>query len=80
MTSSYLHDEMLETIAEAAHEGWMAAKHAQGITTRKGESGEEFMVPYAQLSEQAKELDRQAVRSVLDAIIAAGYVVVKQPE
>jgi hypothetical protein len=46
----------------------MKAKLAQGITSRKSEKGEELMVPYEQLSEEAKGLDRQTVQAVYDAI------------
>lgn len=71
------HDLMLETLSAAAHDGWMAEKLNQGIRSRKAEWGEEFMVPYAELSERAREADRSTVRSVLDAISRAGYKVVK---
>lgn len=64
----------IELVAEAAHEGWMESKRKLGITSRKSESGEELMVPYAQLSEAAKELDRGAVRSVYAAITRLGQV------
>ncbi len=50
------------------HAAWMEAKRAQGITTRKSETGEELMVDYEQLSEKAKELDRGSVRAVYAAI------------
>jgi len=66
----------LEALSEAVHEGWMESKRRQGVASRRSESGEELMVPYAQLSEAAKDLDRQAARSVLDAIERAGLVVV----
>lgn len=66
---------LVETFSCAAHDGWMASKRANGVTSRKSETGEELMVPYAQLSESAKDLDRQAVRSVLSAIDRAGYEV-----
>ena len=46
----------------------MQAKRAQGITTRKSETGEELMVGYDQLSEEAKDLDRVSVRAVYKAI------------
>jgi len=49
----------------------MESKRAQGHTTRRSESGEELMVPYEQLSETAKELDRATVRAVYQAIEAA---------
>ena len=58
----------VEEVAAKVHEAWMKAKNAHGVTTRKSESGEELMVPYEQLSEEAKELDRSSVRAVYDAI------------
>ena len=57
-----------EHISGIVHEQWMETKRSQGITSRKSESGEELMVPYGQLSEPVKELDRVAVRSVLIAL------------
>ncbi len=58
----------VEAVAAKVHEAWLQAKRAQGITSRKSESGEELMVDYGQLSEAAKELDRQSVRAVYAAI------------
>lgn len=58
----------IETVAADIHDAWMAQKRAQGITSRKSETGEELMVPYDQLSEPAKELDRAGVRAVYAAI------------
>lgn len=49
----------------------MEAKTAKGVKSRKSETGEELMVPYEQLSEEAKELDRATVRAVYAAIRAA---------
>ena len=46
----------------------MESKKAQGFTSRKNEKGEELMVPYEQLSEEAKDLDRGTVRAVYAAI------------
>jgi hypothetical protein len=65
--------DILEALAAAAHNGWMEGKRADGITSRQSEWLEELMVPYAALSERAKEIDRSAVRSVLEAIAWAGY-------
>jgi predicted SPOUT superfamily RNA methylase MTH1 len=62
----------LEIVAAKVHEAWMQTKRAQGVTTRLSETGEELMVPYAQLSEPAKELDRMTVRTVYAAIEAVG--------
>ena len=61
----------IEVVAAKVHEAWMESKRAQGYTTRRSEAGEELMVPYEQLSETAKELDRATVRAVYQAIEAA---------
>jgi hypothetical protein len=58
----------VEEVSAKVHEAWMEAKRARGVTSRKSEAGEELMVPYEQLSEDAKELDRSSVRAVYDAI------------
>jgi hypothetical protein len=58
----------VEEVAAKVHEAWMNAKRARGVNTRTSETGEELMVPYEQLSEEAKELDRSSVRAVYDAI------------
>lgn len=71
-------DDLIDTLSAAAHDGWMASKLEQGITSRCSETGEELMVPYADLSEPAKDLDRTAVRSILDAIDTAGYAVLSR--
>jgi len=54
----------IEAVAAKVHEAWMEAKRARGVTSRKSETGEELMVPYERLSEEAKELDRSSVRAV----------------
>jgi hypothetical protein len=58
----------LETVSAAVHDKWMESKRAKGITSRKSEAGEELIVPYRELSEAAKDLDRGSVKAVLDAI------------
>ncbi len=54
----------IELVAARVHEAWMQNKRRTGVTTQKLESGEELMVPYEELSEDAKQLDRATVRSV----------------
>lgn len=66
-------DQIIEAVSAKVHEAWMATKQAQGVTTRKSESGEELMVPYEQLSEPAKDLDRGSVKATIAAIEAAGF-------
>ena len=61
----------IEVVSAKVHEAWMESKRAKGVTTRLSETGEELMVPYEQLSEPAKELDRATVRAVYKAIQAA---------
>ena len=61
----------IEVVSAKVHEAWMNSKRAQGVTSRKSETGEEMMVPYEQLSEPCKELDRATVRAVYEAIRAA---------
>ncbi len=68
--------QTFEAIAEAVHDGWVATKKSQGIHSRLSETGEEQIAPYAVLSEAAKDLDRGTVRSVLQALPAAGLKVV----
>ena len=58
----------LEKVAEEVHIAWMASKRATGFESRKAEDGEELMVPYEQLSEKAKDLDRNTVKAVYAAI------------
>lgn len=58
----------IESVAAKVHEAWMEAKRSAGVNSRKLESGEELMVPYRELSEEAKELDRATVRAVYAAI------------
>jgi hypothetical protein len=65
--------EDVERISAAVHDGWMATKRSQGITSRPSEWGEEQMVPYVELSERAKDLDRGTVKAVLAGLEAAGY-------
>ena len=60
----------IEVVSAKVHEAWMESKRAQGVTSRQSETGEELMVPYEQLSEPAKELDRATVRAVYAAIKA----------
>lgn len=58
----------IELVSAKVHYDWMQTKRAQGIETRKSETGEELMVPYDQLSEKAKDLDRGTVHAVYAAI------------
>jgi hypothetical protein len=72
--------DVVEEIAADVHFAWMLAKRGQGVTSRLSETGEELMVPYEQLSEEAKNLDRATVLAVLEApTFAAAYQPVPEP-
>ena len=58
----------IEKVSEEVHSAWIASKKSQGIHSRKSEDGEELMIPYNQLSEKAKDLDRNTVKAVYAAI------------
>lgn len=58
-------EEVVEIMAEHAHNAWWDAYKQLGYTSRKAEWGEEFMVPYAELSERGKEFDRIIMRGIL---------------
>ncbi|MDE2471849.1 MAG: hypothetical protein KGL35_24775 [Bradyrhizobium sp.] len=60
----------VEIVSAQVHKAWMDSKRKQGVESRKSEAGEELMVPYDQLSEAAKELDRRTARAVYAAIEA----------
>lgn len=60
----------IELVSAAVHAAWMKSKKDQGFESRKAEDGEELMVPYEQLSEKAKALDRSTVRAVYSAILS----------
>ena len=62
----------IEKVSEEVHSAWIASKKNQGIHSRKSEDGEELMIPYNQLSEKAKDLDRNTVKAVYAAIKKLG--------
>lgn len=60
----------IEVVSRAVHEGWRARKQRMGIKSRRSETGEELMIDYDELSEAAKETNRDMVRTVYSAIEA----------
>lgn len=65
-----MHLPDIELVAAKVHQAWIEAKLAAGITTRPAADGREQMVPYADLDDDLKELDRATVRAVYAAIQA----------
>lgn len=58
----------IELVSAEVHKAWMKSKKANGISSRKSEDEEELMVPYEELTEKAKDLDRNTVKAVFAAI------------
>lgn len=56
--------DVIEEMAEAAHNAWFAEKKARGVTTWPNEHGFEQMVPYDECPEDVKEFDRVVVRAI----------------
>jgi hypothetical protein len=66
-------DDLLERLAAAEHEQWRHWATAvlatePGLSAARRASWQATMVPYAQLDESAKELDRVWARKALAAI------------
>jgi hypothetical protein len=77
MTTSISQDQMVEKLAAAMHESWMADCRKQGLSSRiSSVTGEEQMVPYDQLSETVKDFDRNGARAFLYTLDALGFAVV----
>lgn len=58
----------IELVAATVHQAWIDAKIAAGVKSRPAADGREQMVPYEQLDDDLKELDRATVRAVYAAI------------
>lgn len=62
-------DTLIERLAELEHEQWMAwAKRimeTEPISEERRQRWQKYMVPYAELSEEVKEQDREWARKVL---------------
>jgi hypothetical protein len=58
----------IEAVSAKVHEQWMETKYDQGVYSRLSETGEELMVDYHLLSEPAKDLDRNTVKTIYKAI------------
>ena len=72
---------LLEQLAEHVHDGWSCQRLKQGWTrgARRNDLTKEHpnLVPYADLTEAEKNLDRKAAAEVLRAILAMGYRITK---
>jgi hypothetical protein len=76
--------EMLERLAEAAHDVWMEGKIRDGWkygpVTDKALRIHNCLVPYDHLTEADKESDRDLVRGIPKILAAAGYTMAEMKE
>jgi len=65
-------EELAEKLAAVEHEQWMewakSIMEEEEISPDRRERWEGYMVPYAELSEEDKESDREYARKVLDVL------------
>ena len=68
---------LTERLAENVHEDWAKHRIAEGWRWGPARSDSDKthpdLIPYSQLSESAKQYDRQAAMAMLRALIALGY-------
>jgi hypothetical protein len=58
----------IEKVSELVHADWVKKKRAENTQSRRSTWGEELMRPYNELSDRAKQLDRDTVEAVYKAI------------
>jgi hypothetical protein len=58
----------IEKVSELVHADWVDKRLAEGVTSRLSTWGEELVRPYNELSDRAKQLDRNTVEVVYKAI------------
>ena len=71
--------ELLERLAENAHEAWAVTRMAQGWThgPARDDAAKKHpsLIPYRELTEAEKDLDRVTAGETLKAILLLGYTV-----
>ena len=67
-------NKIVDELAAAKHDQWIKDRRDEGIESYlMPGTREELMVPYDDLSELAKKLDRDPVEAVLAAATSCGY-------
>jgi len=73
--------QVLETLAEAAHDVWMTAKLRAGWkfapVTNKDAKEHHSLLPYHELSEHDKEANRDLVKGIPLILSTAGFTMVR---
>lgn len=71
----------IETMAELEHERWCRERRAEGWTAGPTRDDARkvtpYLVPWAELAEDVKDYDRNAVRSLPELLTSAGYEIVR---
>jgi hypothetical protein len=74
--------ELVEPLARNTHEVWARRRISNGwrFGTRRDDNQKEHpdLMPYDQLSDAEKQLDRETVSEVLKVVIALGYRIERQ--
>ena len=74
-------EALVERLAEHVHDVWACQRMTNGWTygPQRNDTSKQHpnLVPYRELSEADKDLDRKAVRGTLHAIVAMGYRITK---
>ena len=68
-------EQLVDTMAESAHNAWWQTYIRLGYKSRKAAWGEEFMVPYSELSARGKDFDRMIMRAILEKFADVGVTV-----
>lgn len=75
-------EEILEVVAEAVHETWMAGRMAEGWVY--GEKRDDALkthpciVPYSELPEGEKVYDRATAQTVVAVLEKQGYAIIRR--
>ena len=71
----------IELISRSVHDAWQQERRHQGwiygSITDRDQKTHESMIPYDNLNEEEKELDRQTVRRVISMLFSLGYKIEK---
>jgi hypothetical protein len=66
----------VETMARLEHERWVAEKHLAGFTAGARDNAAKtspYLVPWDELDEKIRDIDRQAVREIPELLASAGF-------
>lgn len=72
-------ESLAETLSEKVHDRWAMERMKAGWTWGKTRCDEKLtspnLIPYHELPEQEKDIDRASVETVLKLLISSGYTI-----